>query len=71
MGLEVRYIRTVRVLVSQSGETCEGCMCRMLMTCGKTANDTLRGISGNFLNGNDVRKVGVEIGIIEEEEGLG
>ena len=41
-------------------------MCRMLMTCGKTASDTLRGISGNFLNGNDVRRVDVESRITEE-----
>jgi hypothetical protein len=41
------------------------------MNYGKIARDTLRGISGNFLNGNDVRKVSVESRIIEEEEGLG
>ena len=57
------------MLVSQSGETCEGYMCRMLMNYGKIARDTLRGISGNFLNGNDVRKESVESRIIEE--GLG
>ena len=61
----------VRVLVSQSGEICGGCMYRMLMIYGRTASDTLRDISGNFLNGNDVRRVDVESRIIEEEEGLG
>ena len=48
------------MLVSQRGETCGGFMCRMLMSYGRTASDTLRGISGNFLSGNDVSRVGVE-----------
>ena len=56
----------VRVLVSQSGETCEGFICKMLMIYGKIAKDTLRDISGNFLNGNDVRRVDVESRSTEE-----